>query len=87
MMLFVPVCLSLVVVLIITIGKYWVDIVDKYQENQKLNEELVALQEKEISLSLDVTRLEDPEYLARYAREKYFYSKEGEISLKLPGEE
>lgn len=84
MILFVPVCLSLVCFLGIMIGKYWIDIVSKYKENEELKEELVSLQEKEEKLAVDVVKLQDPEYIARYAREKFFYSKEGEITLNLP---
>ena len=59
----------------------------KYQERQELQNEIVALKEKEEELKVDVERLEDPDYVARYAREKYMYSKEGEIILRLPDED
>ena len=86
MVLFVPVCLSLIVILVVTIGKYWIDIVNKYQENERLSKELVTLKEKELELKIDVEKLQDPEYLERYAREKYLFTKDGEIVLKLPDE-
>lgn len=86
MILFVPTCLFLVCVLVITIGKYWVEIIDKYQENESLSKELVILKEKEASLKNDVEKLQDPEYLERYAREKYLFTKDGEIVLRLPDE-
>jgi cell division protein FtsB len=28
-------------------------------------------------------KLEDPDYIAKYVREKYFYSKEGEVILRI----
>lgn len=86
MFLFVPVCLSLVVILVVTIGKYWVDIAKKYEENERLSKEIIQLKEKELELKIDVEKLQDPEYLERYAREKYLFTKEGEIVLKLPDE-
>ena len=86
MILFVPLCLSLTVILGVTIGKYWVEIYSKYQENSKLSKELILLKEKELELKIDVEKLQDPEYLERYAREKYLFTKEGEIVLKLPDE-
>ena len=46
----------------------------------KQNQELL---EKEESIQVDINRLSDPSYVARYAREKYFYSKEGEIILRI----
>ena len=86
MLLFVPICLSLIAVLVVTIGKYWIDIIDKYQENERLTEELATLKEKELELKIDVEKLQDPEYLERYAREKYLFTKDGEIVIKLPDE-
>ena len=39
--------------------------------------------EQEEATLADIERLSDPVYVARYAREKYFYSKEGEIILRI----
>lgn len=69
-----------------TIGKYWVEIFDKYQEKKKLDNELVKLQEKEEELKVDANKLQNPDYVARYAREKYLYSKDGEYILQIPEE-
>lgn len=77
----------IIVAVSFTIGKYWVEIFAKYQEKKKLDEELVALQEKEKELELDAKKLQDSEYIARYAREKYLYSKEGEFIIKIPEDE
>jgi len=70
-----------------TIGRYWIEIFSKYQEKKKLDAELVTLQEKEKELELDAKKLQDSEYIARYAREKYLYSKEGEFIIKIPEDE
>ena len=35
---------------------------------------------------MDVDKLQDPDYIARYAREKYLYSKDGEFIIKIPEE-
>lgn len=67
-----------------TIGKYWIEIYGKYQEKKKLKNKLVALKEKEDELQVDADKLQDPDYIARYAREKYSYSKDGEIILRIP---
>ncbi len=67
-----------------TLGKYWVDIYSKYQEKKVLDKELVSLKEKEEALKVDVDKLQDPDYIARYAREKYLYSKDGEYILRIP---
>ena len=39
--------------------------------------------EEEENLKEEITRLQDPEYMAKYAREKYLYSKDNEIILKI----
>ena len=45
---------------------------------------LADLEEQEEILKTDIQRLEDPEYVAKYAREKYLYSKEGELIIRIP---
>lgn len=56
----------------------------KYKEKEELSNELNSLKEKEEELSTDVQKLQDPEYVARYLREKYYYSKSDEFIIKLP---
>ena len=75
--------LSIIFVVSFTIGKYWIEIYDKYQEKQELEKTLKELKEKEEILKADATKLQDPDYIARYAREKYLYSKDGEIILQI----
>lgn len=41
-----------------------------------------SLSEEE-SLKDEINKLKDPEYMARYAREKYLYSKDDEIIIKI----
>ena len=77
----------LIVIIGVTLFNVLSDIVNKYQEKKELEDKLVALQEKEVELENDVNKLKDPEYLARYAREKYFYSKDGEYILRIPDDE
>lgn len=69
-----------------TIGKYWVEIFEKYQEKKELDKELTLLKEKEEELKVDAKKLQNPDYIARYAREKYQYSKDGEFILQIPEE-
>lgn len=54
------------------------------EEKQTLNDKLNVLKEDEEELNSDIKKLEDPEYVARYAREKYMYSKDGELIIRLP---
>ena len=47
-------------------------------------DKLVELQEEEKQLTIDVEKMQDPEYVGRYLREKYFYSKDGEYIIRIP---
>lgn len=76
----------IIVAMTFTIGKYWVEIFEKYQEKKILDEELTSLKEKEEELKVDANKLQNPDYIARYAREKYLYSKDGEFILQIPEE-
>ena len=55
----------------------------KKEEKEILTRKLEELKEQEKILSDDVEKLKNPEYAARYAREKYLYSKTGEKILKI----
>ena len=68
----------------IALGSVFIEIIDKYQEKNELEDKLIALEEEKKNLENNVKKLEDPDYLARYAREKYFYSKDGELILRIP---
>ena len=48
-----------------------------------LKEQLVKLEDEEKVLESDIQKLEDPTYVARYAREKYLYSKDGELIIRI----
>jgi len=47
-------------------------------ENKKLIEQLEELKKEAENLNIEITKLSSPDYIARYAREKYLYSKDGE---------
>ena len=54
----------------------------KYELKDVLEEYLADLKLKENELNIDIEKLKDPEYLAKYIKEKYMYSKDGEIIYK-----
>ncbi len=72
-----------IVVFISTAFSYFSQIIKNKEEIEKLkeiyNEKLVD----EENLKEEINRLQDPEYMAKYAREKYLYSKNGEIIIKI----
>lgn len=53
------------------------------KEKDELKDKLVVLKEEKEALESDILKLEDPDYIAKYVREKYFYSKDGELILRL----
>lgn len=77
----------LITLVVVTLLSVFVEIVDKYQEKNELENKLALLEFEEKELQNNVNKLEDPEYLARYAREKYFYSKDGELIIRIPEED
>ena len=56
---------------------------DMNKEKKNLKDEMSDLKDKKESLESDIERLSDDEYIARYAREKYFYSRNGEFILRM----
>lgn len=48
-----------------------------------LEQELKVLQKNEQSLNSDIQKLKDPEYIAKFARENYMYSRDGEYIIKI----
>ena len=85
MFIFVPICLLIIGYFIYNVGYYAYTIYTLKKEQIELNKELTDLQTKETALKSEITRLQDPEYIARYARENYLYSKDGEYIIKLDG--
>ena len=76
--------IALMVVMGMSVSKVIIQIYDKYNEASELEAQLADLKDNEEKLESEINRLQDPEYLARYAREKYFYSKENELIIRIP---
>lgn len=53
------------------------------EEKRDLQKKILTLQEEKESLETDILKLENPDYIAKYVREKYLYSKDGELILRL----
>ena len=56
---------------------------DMDHEMKNLVSKKEELLEEEETIQADIKKLSDPLYVARYARERYFYSKEGEYILRM----
>lgn len=69
------------------VGKNILLVMTKTKEKAMLDQQLNELKEEESVLEVDVKKLQDPEYIARYAREKFLYSKEEEFIIRIPGQD
>ena len=72
-----------VVILISTIFNDAVQIYNNRKQTNELSTYYNELLEEEASLNSEVVKLQDPEYIARYAREKYLYTKDREKILTI----
>ena len=52
-------------------------------EEIRLKNEQVTLNSEHDALENDILKLNDKDYIARYVREKYLYSKDGELILRI----
>ena len=74
-------------ILVKSIFETSVQIYDKRKEKKEFTTMLEKLKEKEEELNKTVTKLQNPDYVARYAREKYLYSKDGELIIRFSDDE
>ena len=79
--------LGLLAFLSFTMFKVWLQIMDNKSNLVALNEKYEKLLEEEKQLKSDVNKLQDPDYVARYAREKYLYTRDGELIIRMPESE
>ena len=77
--------IGMVIIVFSGLVRYWVAIGNNIIQKKKLEKEYQELQEKQEVLEQEVVKLQDPEYVLRYAREKYGYSKDGELIIRING--
>jgi cell division protein DivIC len=71
------------VLFISNIWKYSVQILKNIETKKELDATYKEKLKEEEKLQSEIIKLQDPDYVARYAREKYLYSKDGEIIIKI----
>ncbi len=83
---FIPIFSSiiLIIALIGTVINDWIQVIRNREEIKEVKLQYQKLLDEEASLNVEVSKLQDPDYIARYAREKYLYTKDGEYVIKLP---
>lgn len=83
LMLYLLAFVFLSLLLTVSCFNTWQKIYDNKREKERLDELYSTLIKEESTLEDDVKKLQDPEYVAKYAREKYLYTKEGEYVIDL----
>ena len=83
MFVFGLLCLAVNIAIIYSLYNTWDEIYDKKCEKDTLSENLVVLKEEEETLKVELNKLKDPAYVAKYAREKLFYSESDEYIIKI----
>lgn len=66
---------------------YVYKIIELNEEKKTLEKNYISLKTEEKELRNEIEKLQDSDYIARYARENYSYSKDGEYIIKLSEEE
>ena len=77
------VIVGLIVSLVKSVSKDWTKIMDNNNKIEELNKKYSDLLLEEEKLSSEVTKLQDSDYVARYAKEKYMYSADGETIIRI----
>ena len=75
---------TIIVLLLVLVGsvfKDWKQIIKNRQLENELNSKYEYLLNEEEKLNSEITKLQDDEYLRRYAREKYMLSSEDDTIL------
>lgn len=78
-----PLSIFIVGYFVFTLVTTTVSLYNLHKEEKKLNDKLTSLKSDAKSLKTEINKLQDKEYVARYARENYLYTKNGEYVIKI----
>lgn len=73
----------LLISLVSSVSKDWTTILENNHKIEELSVQYDNLLNEEEKLKSSVTRLQDDDYVARYAKEKFFYSADGETIIRM----
>jgi len=79
----IVILIPLLVLFISNVWKYSTQILKNIETKKELDATYKEKLKEEEKLQSEIIKLQDPDYVARYAREKYLYSKDGEIIIKI----
>ena len=77
------VCLAINSYVIYSVGTILNDVYTMKREGKELNTKLNELKDEEAILKSEVKKLKNPDYVAKYAREKFFYSGKNEYIIRM----
>lgn len=80
------ICIGLISLLAYNMFSVWGQMLEIGKEKKIYLAQLEELKDKEEELTLESNKLKDPEYIAKYAREQFLYSKDGEFNIRIPNE-
>ena len=87
LLLFAPLSIIAIGYFLFTFVSYIISYSALKMEENNLKKQLVSLQEERANLKIEITKLNNPEYVARYAKENYLYSGDGEYIIKIDNTE
>ena len=79
----IVILIPLLVLFVSNVWKYSTQIFKNIETKKELDATYKEKLKEEEKLQSEIIKLQDPDYVARYAREKYLYSKDGEIIIKI----
>ncbi|MEG0825913.1 MAG: septum formation initiator family protein [Bacilli bacterium] len=83
LMLFGTISVLIIIVFFFNFATYILQVNNLDKEQKNIEKKLLGLKEKESYLKTEIIKLKDSDYLARFARENYMYSKNGEYLIKV----
>ena len=81
--LLITIFIPLLTLFVSNMFSYWSQIYKNIKEKEELEVLYKEILEEEETLKSEIVKLQDDEYVERYAREKFLYSKDGEIIIKI----
>ncbi len=77
--------ISIIVIILFVYNLFsYITLINRLENEQKeLENKLVELQRDIANKKEEIEKLKNPEYLAKYARENFLYSKEGEYIIRI----
>lgn len=83
LLIYACIFVSIISITVLSCYGTWKQIIENKKEKEELTVKYNELLESEETLEGEVVKLQDPEYVAKYAREKYLFTKEGELIIDM----